>query len=233
MTITKELSNKLNLINSDLLLNDKEILCYLEKQNAENWTFHISTELELNKDQKTLIIKMNYVNYTTNFTAKIIETGKDYIVVQKPTNPKDPFLKDTLDTLEKIEKNDEKYGQRKEPRIKIGIKYSQDFGLKSPEQIFVLERERYSGPCAIVDASIHGVQILTPYSAILRNINNFNMLISFSNPNQHIILDLHKVNIKLTKNNEKTYANISCQIMEPISYIWKERIINLLNKNQN
>ena len=99
----------------------------------------------------------------------------------------------------KIEKNDEKYGQRKEPRIKIGIKYSQDFGLKSPEQIFVLERERYSGPCAIVDASIHGVQILAPYSAILRNINNFNMLIAFSNPNQHIIvshpcraLDIHQ-----------------------------------------
>lgn len=230
MTINKELCNKLQLINSDLLMNDREILCYLEKQNKEKWTFHTSTELELNKDQKTIIVKMNYVNYITKFTGTILEAGNDYIVLCKPQDSQDPYIKDTIEALDKIEKNDEKYGQRKEQRIKIGIKKSKDFGLKSPEQVFVLERERYSGPCAIVDASIHGVQILAPYSSILRNINNFNMLISFENPNQHIILDLHKVNIKLTKNNDKTYANISCQIMEPISYIWKERLIKLLNQ---
>lgn len=230
MTINKELCNKLQLINSDLLINDREILCYLEKQNKEKWTFHTSTDLDLDKDQKSIIVKMNYVNYITQFTGTILEAGNDYIVICKPTDSQDPYLKDTIEALDLIEKNDEKYGQRKERRIKIGIKKSKDFGLKSPEQVFVLERERYSGPCAIVDASIHGVQILVPYSSILRNINNFNMLISFENPNQHIILDLHKVNIKLTKNNDKTYANISCQIMEPISYIWKERLIKLLNE---
>lgn len=230
MTINKELCNKLQLINSDLLINDREILCYLEKQNKEKWTFHTSTELDLDKDQKSIIVKMNYVNYITQFTGTILEAGNDYIVLCKPQDSQDPYIKDTIEALDKIEKNDEKYGQRKEQRIKIGIKKSKDFGLKSPEQVFVLERERYSGPCAIVDASIHGVQILAPYSSILRNINNFNMLISFENPNQHIILDLHKVNIKLTKNNDKTYANISCQIMEPISYIWKERLIKLLNE---
>lgn len=230
MTLNKELCNKLQLINSDLILNDKEILCYLEKQNKEKWTFHTSTELELDKDQKTIIVKMNYVSYITKFSGTILEAGNDYIVLRKPQDSQDPYIKDTIEALDKIEKNDEKYGQRKEQRIKIGIKKSKDFGLKSPEQVFVLERERYSGPCAIVDASIHGIQILTPYSSILKNINNFNMLLSFENPNQHIILDLHKVNIKLTKSNDKTYANISCQIMEPISYIWKERIIKMLTR---
>lgn len=230
MTVTKELNNRIKLINSDILVEQKEKLCYLSKQNLDLWTFTLCEPVEIPDSQKTVIIKMNYEGYTTTFTGIIRKKGEDFIIVEKPDSVKDPFLEETISVLNQIEINDEKYGQRKEKRVKVGIKNSKKFGLKKPEQTFVIEKERFSGPCAIVDASIHGLQIVTPYGSILKNLNNFNVLISFQEPNQHIIMDLHKVNIKLTKVNEKTFANISCQILEPINYIWKDRVIKMMDQ---
>lgn len=228
MTITKELLLSLKLISIDITLPAQEIPVFLNKQNGELWSINLSGQLELDK-QSTVILKFNFENYTSSCTFVIIEKGVDFLTVKKPNIINDPYISSMINALNAIETNDEKYGRRKEQRIPIGKINAGKFGLHKPEQQIIIEAKKYVNTCAIVDVSIHGIQIVTPYvSSIIQNINNFNIMITFDSPYQQLLLDVHKVYIRLNKINDNVYACISCQILEPINYLWKDRIIKLI-----
>lgn len=89
-------------------------------------------------------------------------------------------------------------------------------------------------PCAVVDASIHGICIITPCTdQRMRDCDSFNVMLNFVNPEQTIVLKCHKVHAQLKKTESKIYARISCQLLEPIHFAWKERVIKLLESEKN
>ena len=111
--------------------------------------------------------------------------------------------------------------------IAIGKLNAQLFGLQTLEQK-ILTGER-THPCVIIDASLHGLCIITPFNNdISKKLDNFVIQVFFSNPEQNILLQAHKVHTKLKHTENKTFATISCQLLEPINYIWKERVIKML-----
>ena len=134
-----------------------------------------------------------------------------------------------------MEYQDEKYGRRKEPRVHIGKEKATQFGLTSIEQKLFSHQAKIIQPCAISDVSLHGICIITPFDDHqFKNIKNFNIQITFSEPNQTVNLEAHKVHTKLNHITNKTFATISCQLLEPISYVWKERVIKMLeSESQN
>ena len=134
-----------------------------------------------------------------------------------------------LELLSRLDLQDEKYGRRKEPRIKLGKEKSLLFGLSSAEQKLFSKSAKIIQPCAIIDASIHGICVITPYeNPAFKNIENFNIHLSFINPEQTVILQAHKVSSKINDTQNKVFSTISCQLLEPINYIWKERVIKMI-----
>ena len=82
--------------------------------------------------------------------------------------------------------------------------------------------------------SLHGICIITPfYNDFSKKLDNFIIQVSFSNPEQNVLLQAHKVHTKLNHSENKTFATISCQLLEPINYIWKERVIKMLETSEN
>ena len=117
-------------------------------------------------------------DYEMLFTDR--ETGEDFIIVNKPERNDDMILQQFIQQLNKIEYNNEKYGRRKEERIRIGLEKYKDFNLSKPEQTIIIEENRYINQCAIVDVSLHGIQIVTPYMKPIEKTNNFFISVSFS-----------------------------------------------------
>ena len=88
-------------------------------------------------------------------------------------------------------------------------------------------------PCAVVDASLHGICIITPCSDHrMKDCDSFNVMLNFVSPEQTIVLKCHKVHAQLKKTESKIYARISCQLLEPIHFAWKERVITLLESEK-
>lgn len=236
MTISKELLKNEKLVCIDIPTEDLDqykgdIIVNLFRQNKEEWYIKPSVKLDLAVNS---MVDFSFIfdGHTGNARLKILEAGEDYYVIKKPDSIEDEYIAKLVYKLNNAEKNDEEYGRRKEPRIKIGVNKYKEFGLGKPEQRIILEAERYTNICALADVSMHGIQIVTPYSVKIKDINNFYIMLNFEEPNQNIIIDVHKVYMKLNKINDNVYANICCQILEPINYIWKERIISLISKNQ-
>ncbi len=227
MTITKELLCQLHFISMDLILGNQDYLVSLFRQNNDEWELKLSNKLEL-KNIQTVTLKLIFDDYQTECSVLIKETGEDFIIVNKPERNDDMILQQFIQQLNKIEYNNEKYGRRKEERIRIGLEKYKDFNLSKPEQTIIIEENRYINQCAIVDVSLHGIQIVTPYMKPIEKTNNFFISVSFINPSETIIINLHKVYTRLTKINNRIYANLSCQILEPVNYIWKERVINII-----
>ena len=67
----------------------------------------------------------------------------------------------------------------------------------------------------------------------MRDCDSFNVMLNFVNPEQTIVLKCHKVHAQLKKTESKIYARISCQLLEPIHFAWKERVIKLLESEKN
>ena len=161
----------------------------------------------------------------------IIEKDSNYIIatVKNGHQKHNKTIMRLLELLSRLDLQDEKYGRRKEPRIKLGKEKSLLFGLSSAEQKLFSKSAKIIQPCALIDASIHGICVITPYeNPAFKNIENFNIHLSFINPEQTVILQAHKVSSKINDTQNKVFSTISCQLLEPINYIWKERIIKMI-----
>lgn len=228
MTISKELLENYKLISINICIYNKDIMTTFCRQNNNEWTFKLSENLD--KKINTIILKFNFENYITQATVEVLEIGEDYIITKKIINSEDEKLNNFIQKLNEIENNNEKYGRRKEERIDIGDKNYRLFGLEKINQQLIVQSEKIITNCVLADVSFHGIKIITPYNQVIPKLNNFTLFISFNNPIENVYIEVHKVYINLNKINEHTYASISCQILEPVNYVWKERIIKLIEK---
>ena len=183
----------------------------------------ISLQVVIQEDEGSFISEVQALN--------IIEKDSNYIIatVKNEEQKHNKTIMKLLELLSRLDLQDEKYGRRKEPRIKLGKEKSLLFGLSSAEQKLFSKSAKIIQPCAIIDASIHGICVITPYeNPAFKNIENFNIHLSFINPEQTVILQAHKVSSKINDTQNKVFSTISCQLLEPINYIWKERIIKMI-----
>ena len=246
MTVSKELLQDLKIISMNIQFFDKEayletneyefnsISCVLTKFDNKKLFFKLLENKKICTEDVYLQISIQEddISYISeNQKINIIENGTDYAVATISTEYSEPTgtIKKLLDLLSFLNCQDEKYGRRKEPRIKIGKERSLQFGLSSPEQKIFSKTARIIQPCAIVDASIHGICIITPFeNPAFKNLENFSIYLSFTKPEQTVILQAHKVHSKLTETQNKIFSTISCQLLEPVHYAWKERVIKML-----
>ena len=237
MTITKELIIDSGIISMNIIKDVLNINCILVNFEKDTLLLNYSGKEHFNVDDKVTLNILHKGISTIPETSKIellvMQAGKDYIQASIITT--DDFFSAFLKKLSFLEYHDEKYGRRKEPRITIGKKNFEAFGLTSVEQKIFSETAKIIQPCAILDVSFHGICIITRFeNPAIKNIENFNIHLAFKKPVQTVILMAHKVHSKLNSTEENNvFATFSCQLLEPINYIWKERIIKLLELNQD
>ena len=130
-----------------------------------------------------------------------------------------------------MERKYESFGRRKEERVKIGKEKAKSFGLASVEQTVFFPASRTEQPCVVLDASVHGVCVITPKTPSTGKEENFCVKISFEKPAQTIVLRAHKVYSKITKTERASFATLSCQLLEPVHVVWKERVIALISSS--
>lgn len=230
MNITKELLDDFSVIAMFFSTGKNDINCILKKTNngiylfnfTGNYVFAAGEKIEL----RISFRKKNEVS-VSKADIKVIESGLNYVL--GTITDFDENISELIAKIHSLEFNDEKYGRRKENRIAIGKENSALFGLSSVEQKLLSKTAKIIQPCAVLDASIHGICIVTPFdNQAFKNVENFNICLSFINPEQTVILQAHKVHSKLNTTNSRTFATISCQLLEPINYIWKERVIKMI-----
>lgn len=232
MNITKEFLDGLNLVSLFFTQGKNDINCVLKRSEKGVLFFNFTGDFKFAEGERlplSATFQKEAALTVSRADFKIIESGLDWILGTAENCEND--LREVLERISFLEERYEKYGRRKERRVKIGKENSLAFGLSSPEQKLFSKAAKIIQPCAIVDASIHGVCIVTPFeNPLFKNIDNFNLHISFVNPEQAVLLQAHKVLLRLDNANGRTFATISCQLLEPIHYVWKERVVNLLEK---
>lgn len=233
MNITKEFLDGLNLVSLFFTQGKNDINCVLERSEKGVLFFNFTGDFKFAEGERlplSATFQKEAELTVSKAGFKILESGLDWILGTVENCEHD--LREVLERISFLESQYEKYGRRKEMRVKIGKENFLAFGLSSPEQKLFSKAAKIIQPCAIVDASIHGICIVTPFeNPLFKSIDNFNVHISFVNPEQVVLLQAHKVLLRLDNANGRTFATISCQLLEPIHYAWKERVINLLEKH--
>lgn len=248
MTVSKELIQDLNIISmtlqffkkelafaSDLKLV-KQISCVLNRYEKGFLQFNLLeniNEIEFDKIKINICVQESDVVFNSETAIlKLEEKGLSWLsakLISKPSKT----IKRLLDNLAILEKQEEKFGRRKEPRIKITKENFMQLGLNSIEQKVFSKSAKTIQPCALIDVSVHGLCIITPFeNSTFKNLENFNIQISFLHPEQTVILQCHKVHSKLNNTENRIFATLSCQLLEPIHYVWKERVLKML-ENEN
>ena len=232
MNITKELLDGMNVISLFFTQGKNDINCVLKRTEKTILFFKFSGDFKFAEGEKLLLsatFQKDAVHTISQARFKIFESGLDWIAGTVEECEKD--LREVLEYICSLEQKYEKYGRRKEQRIKIGKTNFSAFGLSSPEQKLFSKTAKVIQPCALLDISMHGVCVITPFeNPFFKNLENFSIHISFVNPEQSVLLQAHKVRSRLDNAGSRIFSTISCQLLEPIHYIWKERVINLLEK---
>ena len=159
MTVSKEMIKDLNILSMSVA----EIPCVLNKYNKGELLFTLLSEdsknhfnNEKNCNLILCIQESDSLFNSETATLEIEEYGIDWIVA-KINNCTSPTLNKLLNQLSCLETQEEKYGRRKEPRIKIGKEKYTNFGLTSAEHKVFSKTSKVLQPCAIIDVSIHGI----------------------------------------------------------------------------
>lgn len=235
MKITKELLENLKLKTISLKNEKKNILCFLERIEKEILTFSLPQKIEYESNIimfeavfESSVYQTKYEAY--EFTATLQDYGEDWLNVEVHQENYSGKISDFLNTISEMEKKYETYGRRKENRVKIGKEKSIDFGLSALEQSIFIQSSKFLQPCVVLDASVHGICVITIETPQIKKEETFCIKLSFVTPEQTVILKAHKVYSRITKTDNKTFVTLSCQLLEPIHFAWKERVINMIDK---
>lgn len=225
MKINKEILEYLKITSISITKDNRDYICYLINQDNNIWTFNLANPISFENIEVS--IKINIDSHLIQFNAKIINciNESNFVDIELP-HIEDIYFMHLYNTLALLEYQDKKYGRRQEKRIEIGFDNSKKFGFKTPEQLIIIENNIQ--PCAIIDVSIHGICIITQLNISTRNLSNFLISLSFESPDQRVLLQVHKVHEKIISTKNKKFTQISCQILAPINFIWKDRVIKLL-----
>ena len=233
MNITKELLNHLQVNTIFITYENVDYQCFFIKKVLKNWVLKLP-------DFDTKFIIGNQVKINVLFEDKIVESvnaritdfGVDYCVAELNQVSGSEKIAKILSRLNELESRDELFGRRKEKRIKVGVKNWEIFGLSGPEQMVYIPSLKIQLPCAIYDVSIHGICIVTVFSpSTIKFFDNFNIIVTFAKPEfTKVTLQAHKVHIRLNRVGDKIFASLSCQLLEPINFLWKEKVIELITQ---
>lgn len=237
MTVSKELLQDLNIFSMTIEAKEQSISCILRKYERGLLQFNLLENIEkIFSDDVSLIICIQEADDCFNSeSAKlhIVDSGTDFLNA-KTEGILSETIKRLIDQLAFLENQEEKYGRRKEPRIKIGKNNYKNFGLSSAEQKIFSKTAKIIQPCALLDVSVHGICIITPFeNPAFKNIENFHLQLSFSNPEQTVILQCHKVHTRLNDTGNRIFSTLSCQLLEPIHYVWKERVLRMIEYEES
>ena len=227
MKITKDLQNYLGVLSVLIQKDSKDLLCYFERFNDDELTFQIASPMNFVKNE-LVSLQFNFKDSTENVIVPVIDFGENFIKVKLDSTSL-PNIAKLQKQLNQMILNDEKYGRRKEPRIKLGLSDYKNFSLATKAQVVFSKTFSFMQPCILQDVSMHGVCFITPYINVINKIDTYKIKISFENPISSVIIDAHKVHANIKMDNNKKYAIISCQLLEPIHFVWKEKIISMLN----
>ena len=229
MNITKELLDHLNVKSLTIRQGALDVLCFLVRIENGIWTLSLSTSVDFAALQKVELQITFQDEKGTSFHALLLAHGEDWCTITIDEDTESRLLKNFIDALVAMERRYEQFGRRKEMRLTIGRENARQFGLAGMEQALFLPAARIQQPCVVLDASVHGICIITPFSAgAIRSADSFCIKLGFERPEQNIVLNAHKVYTRLNKVGTKAYASISCQLLEPVHFAWKERVIALL-----
>lgn len=234
MNVTKEILEWLKVSSIVIRKDGADIMSFLARFTSEIWTLSMLQKHDfLHSEQVS--VQINFSDgESEEFNATVIESGEDFCDIKISGSEKKARTASFISALENLDEKYIKYGRRKEERIEIGKRNSSRFGLSSPEQTVFINGIKMQQPCAVVDASIHGICIITPCSdQRMKDCDSFNVMLNFISPEQTIVLKCHKVHSHLKKTENKVYARISCQLLEPIHFAWKERVIKVLESEKN
>jgi hypothetical protein len=230
MKITKELLEHLKLKSITIRNGQADTLCFLERIEKEIWTFSLPEKIEFQQGEQTFLQVNFHEEEGSVLKAKILDFGEDWCELQPEVETTNTRLKTFLTMLSGMEEKYESFGRRKEERIKIGKERFGDFGLSSLKQNLFLQGVNMIQPCVVLDASVHGICIITMKTPAVQKEENFCIKLDFSEPNESIILKAHKVYTRLNKTEDKIFATLSCQLLEPIHFAYKNRVISMIEK---
>lgn len=239
MKITKEMLENFNIKSFTLHSGNSDLLCFLESFENESLTFAFPDEINFQKgsrveftvncadDTNSCVLVANLLDFGTNWcnvrekalTLKNLDSGGG-------VNSVDGFL----EFLSNLEQKYQHFGRRKEERIRIGKEQFSDFGLSRLEQTVFINEAKFVQPCVVIDASVHGIRIITEQTPAFNHIETLGIKLAFSNPEQNVILKAHKVYENITKTESKTFVTFSCQLLEPVHFAWKDRVIKMIEK---
>ena len=241
MKITKELLEYLNISTMTISGSASEDLCVLSKVTGKDWFLNITYPMKYFSEEN-ISLKINFANETEKKTsiiksgriiAPIKELGDNWISIDIEKCRADKEASNVIDTLNKLVFNDEKYGRRKENRYEIGTKNFKNFSMNSAEQMIYLKTAKITLPCAIKDISLHGMCIICPDSIALDRESTIIVRICFNEPEQSTLLTGHKVFIKKISTKSKKYAVISLQLLEPVHFVFRQRLIEYIQKTDH
>lgn len=232
MILTKEVWEQFKIVSIVLKAGDKDIMCFPKQYEKHIWLLYV---LEQSGFQYADLVSIQITfsdGYIGSFKAKIIKIDNDYCSIFIPKTVTDNRIQAFIDMLDEQDRRHKQYEKRKESRIIIGQSNFSAFGLVSPQQTLFIQDIYSHQPCAVVDASIHGIRIITLCTDITQNLREiFYVKLHFKLPEQHIILRCQTVHTRRIEPGKNIYAMISCRLIEPIHFIWKERVLNFMEKN--
>jgi len=233
MKITKELLEHLKVKSISIENDGKNSLCCLERIEKGIWTFKLPKTKSL---EKGMVIEFTVLfeneNEKSIIYSVVEDFGEDWICVIPEKNAASFRLSAFYKVISDMEEKYESFGRRKEERVKIGKEKSREFGLSSLEQGIFLQGVKLLQPCVVLDVSVHGICVITTDTPFLRNEETFCINLSFVNPEQTVILKAHKVYSKVSRTEQKTFITLSCQLLEPIHFAWRERVIDMIQKHR-
>lgn len=228
MKITRELLEHLKVKSMSLTNGDANLLCFLERVEKGKWTFSLPKKTDFSKGEEITIQIVFYEEEQGEITAMIDDFGEDWLSLTPETMSENTRVNAFLTMLGEMESKYETFGRRKEARIRIRKEKCHEFGLSRLEQVLFLPGIKLQQPCVVLDASVHGICVITPHTKSVQDEENFCVKLTFTNPEETVIIKAHKVYSRLDKTEEKTFATLSCQLLEPIHFAWKERVIAML-----
>ena len=233
MKITKELLEHLKVNSFSLEKDGRDILCHLDRVEKGLWTFTLPNAQNLRIGEiAEVTVLFEREEMTSVLYAEIKDFGENWICVCPEENAATDRLSAFYKIIRDMEEKYETFGRRKENRIKIGKENARKFGLSKLEQEIFLQGVKLLQPCVVLDASVHGICVITLETPFIKKEETFCIRLSFQNPEQTVILRAHKVYSRLSKTEQKTFTTLSCQLLEPIHFAWKDRVIAMISENE-
>lgn len=233
MKITKELMEHLKVISISLKKENTNILCFLERIEKEVWTFSVPVKPEISiNEQISFEVLFDRKDTPCTLNSKVLEFGENWISIVPQTINISDRLKVFITVITEMQNKYESFGRRKEERVKIGKEKAKNFGLTALEQQLFLQGVKMIQPCVILDASVHGICVITPETPGIKNEENFCIKIQFQYPEKAIVLKAHRVYSRINKTEQKNFITLCCQLLEPIHFEWRERVIKMIENEQ-